>query len=1001
MNSIKERMKTKMMIRSEKNGTPGYSRKRAAAFLLAFLLLSAAFLQPAAALAENGEKVVRVGWYDSSFNRMDEHGCRSGYAYEYQIRIAAYTGWKYEYVKGSWSELLALLQEGSIDLMSDISYTPERAETMLYPSLPMGSEEYYLFVSQANQEISSANPASLNGKKIGVNKDSVQAGFFREWAELHGVQCELLELMNSEDDSLRMLKSGELDGYVTVDFFSVNTASEAERPVPVFRIGSSDFFFAVSKNRTDLLEDLEKALNRIQEENRYYNQQMADKHFVTTGANAFLTAEEKAWLEKHGPIRVGYQDNYMAFCAKDPETGELTGALKDYLDQAANCVVNAHLDFETAAYPTAAAAIEAMKKGEVDCVFPANLSASDGEEMGLFMTPELMRTDVFAVVRESERQIFVDREHVVVAVNEENPNYDSFLQEHYPSWRTVYYPTTADCLKAVSRGVADCVLISSYRYSNIARQCESLSLTTVITGAGLDYCLAVNAGEPELYSILTKVADLVPEFTINSFLSRYMTEEAKGTLGDFFRANPWVAIAPAGAALLVILFLLVRSMRANRKAKQLIAATETDQLTGLYNREYFLEYAGRIQQEHPETPMDAIAMNIDRFHAVNAMNGRAFGDRVLRALGSGVQEAAKENGGIAGRFQADRFDIYCRHLDDYQALYKKLQRRLEGAAPDAGIRLRMGVMPWQEGLEPIQMFDRARTACSLARENYRDHLVVYDQEMQDREFLEQRLLNDLQRALESYEFEVYYQPQYDIRQDPPKLSGAEALVRWNHPELGMIMPNDFVPLLERHGKIGEVDRYVWAEAARQAARCRDLFGVTIPVSVNLSRVDVFDPALESALDQLLAYNGLSQGTLKLEVTESSYTENADQVVRVVENLRRKGYVVEMDDFGTGYSSLNMLSAMPVDVLKMDREFIRRIGTGEKDRHLVALIIGIAGNLKIPVVAEGVETEEQLQMLRELGCQLVQGYYFSKPLPANEFEELALRAMKADGDRPSL
>ena len=208
MNSIKERMKTKMMIRSEKNGTPGYSRKRAAAFLLAFLLLSAAFLQPAAALAENGEKVVRVGWYDSSFNRMDEHGCRSGYAYEYQIRIAAYTGWKYEYVKGSWSELLALLQEGSIDLMSDISYTPERAETMLYPSLPMGSEEYYLFVSQANQEISSANPASLNGKKIGVNKDSVQAGFFREWAELHGVQCELLELMNSEDDSLRMLKSG-------------------------------------------------------------------------------------------------------------------------------------------------------------------------------------------------------------------------------------------------------------------------------------------------------------------------------------------------------------------------------------------------------------------------------------------------------------------------------------------------------------------------------------------------------------------------------------------------------------------------------------------------------------------------------------------------------------------------------------------------------------------------------------------------------------------------
>ena len=297
----------------------------------------------------------------------------------------------------------------------------------------------------------------------------------------------------------------------------------------------------------------------------------------------------------------------------------------------------------------------------------------------------------------------------------------------------------------------------------------------------------------------------------------------------------------------------------------------------------------------------------------------------------------------------------------------------------------------------VQMFDRARTACTLARDAYGDHLVVYDQQMQEKENYEQRLLNDLHRALTSYEFEVHYQPQYDIQYDPPKLVSAEALVRWNHPELGMIPPNDFVPLFERHGKIGEVDRYVWSETARQIARWRNVFGVTIPVSVNLSRVDVFDPALESVLDRLLAYNGLEQGTLKLEVTESAYTGNADQVIRVVENLRRKGYVVEMDDFGSGYSSLNMLSAMPVDVLKMDRAFIRRIGDSEKDAHLIALLLGIAGNLKIPVVAEGVETKEQLELLRKLGCPLVQGFYFSRPLPAREFEETVIRKLQDDGN----
>jgi EAL domain-containing protein (putative c-di-GMP-specific phosphodiesterase class I) len=206
----------------------------------------------------------------------------------------------------------------------------------------------------------------------------------------------------------------------------------------------------------------------------------------------------------------------------------------------------------------------------------------------------------------------------------------------------------------------------------------------------------------------------------------------------------------------------------------------------------------------------------------------------------------------------------------------------------------------------------------------------------------------------------------------------------------MISPEEFIPLFERNGKISEVDKLVWGEAARQVMRWREQYGVTIPVSVNLSRVDVFDPALEQTLDKILAMNGLKHSDLKLEVTESAYTENAGQVIQVVESLRKKGYVVEMDDFGTGYSSLNMLSAMPIDVLKMDRAFIQNIEHDEKDVQLVSLIIGIANNLKIPVIAEGVETETQMMLLKKLGCALVQGYYFSRPLHAADFEAAFIR-----------
>ena len=316
----------------------------------------------------------------------------------------------------------------------------------------------------------------------------------------------------------------------------------------------------------------------------------------------------------------------------------------------------------------------------------------------------------------------------------------------------------------------------------------------------------------------------------------------------------------------------------------------------------------------------------------------------------------------------------------------KLQACLDEVAPNANIRLRMGVMPWQKGLEPVQLVDRARTACKMARGHYQEPLIVYDEKVSNREGYEQRLVNDLRRALEDHEFEIFYQPKFDIQSEPAKLVSAEALVRWRHPELGLIPPFDFIPLFERNGQIGLLDRYVWAHAAEQIAAWKKKYGADISVSVNLSRVDVFDPDLVDTLEDILVRNDLDHSTVHLEVTESAYTENSDQVIRVVETLRDKGYKIEMDDFGTGYSSLNMLSDMPIDLLKMDRGFIRNIEHEEKDIQLVALILDIAKNLNVPVIAEGVETEEQIRLLKGLGCAMVQGYYFSKPLPADEFEK---------------
>ena len=429
--------------------------------------------------------------------------------------------------------------------------------------------------------------------------------------------------------------------------------------------------------------------------------------------------------------------------------------------------------------------------------------------------------------------------------------------------------------------------------------------------------------------------------------------------------------------------------------RQLISSAEHDHLTMLYSRNFFLEYANRIFQYHPDMRMDAVEMNIEQFHLVNALHGRSFGNEVLRLIGSEIRSFLTETEGIACRWEADSFDMYCAHRQDYRELLRRFQQKADSVFRDVKIHLRMGVAPWKEGLEPIAVFDVARTACGMVRGNYQKPLMIYDTAMHEREMLNQRLLNDLSAAVEERQLTVFYQPKYDIKCNPPRLSSAEALIRWKHPDLGMISPGEFIPLLEGKGLIGVVDHFVWREAAAQVAAWRDKYRYTLPVSVNVSRSDIFDPGLEDRLLAIVTENGLDIKSLKLEVTESAYTDSAQQMLTVIRRLREIGFEIEMDDFGSGYSSLNMLSEMPIDVLKMDMKFVRNIENSQTDYQLVKLILDIAKYLHVKVVAEGVETEGQLKLLTDAGCDLVQGYYFSRPLPPEDFEKLIQQELAAE------
>ena len=446
-------------------------------------------------------------------------------------------------------------------------------------------------------------------------------------------------------------------------------------------------------------------------------------------------------------------------------------------------------------------------------------------------------------------------------------------------------------------------------------------------------------------------------------------------------------------------FIRVTTEELERKTlenERLISATEYDDLTGLYNRSYFYEFANRFYREHPDKPADAVVINIDQFHSVNELHGRDFGDKVLRTLGKEILVFLNTAGGIGSRLNVDDYYFVCTPQEDYQALLDSFQSRVNQLSDNAGIRLRMGVMPWKKDLEPVQLLDRAHTACQRVRFSDR-HLVIYDEKMLEREHLNERLLNDLDRALREHEFKVYYQPKFNITVEPPVLSSAEALVRWDHPELGMIAPNMFIPLFEENGLIQQVDRYVWREVASQLAAWREKFGRVFPVSVNVSRIDLYDPDFNADILKIIKEYGIRREDFLLEITESAYTEDSEQIVENVRNLREAGFMIEMDDFGSGYSSLNMISTLPVDVIKLDMQFIRSAFQGHSDTRMLEAVLGIADMLYLPTVAEGVETVEQLNALKSMGCDAVQGYYFSKPVPAEQYEVFIEQRMSLPED----
>ena len=543
------------------------TRKSVCALLSLLLLLSAVL--PVKAVAETAPiKIIRVGSFEDTFNYCNEKGTRKGYGYELLQTLSGYTGWQFEYVTCDWSDCFEKLKNGEIDIMGGISYTEDRAEEMLFSDEPMGEEKYYLYVDLSRADISASNFKTLNGKKVGVLMGTEPEVMLTEWEEKYGLKTQHVNISNNEDVKQK-LANHEIDCFV-----SLEESLWAELGIStITRVGKSSIYYVLNKDRSDLKEELDNAMRALDEAAPFYTADLCKKYF-SLDYKPILTGEEKAWLRKHGAIRMGFLTSDRGVSTYDPATGEITGTITDYIQFATDCLGNQELEFHLVGYDDKEAELNALKSGEIDMVFHFDQSPNLAEEYRVACTNTTWTSNMMAV---TNKQLFIENQVNRIAVPQNKISLTRYIAFYYPQWEIVDCDTQEDAIKLVKDGQADCFVTGISSEGNYSKK---YGFYSVPLPNPANSCFAVNSGNRSLLSILNKTIKAMPANMLTSSLAMYKSSSRKVTLIDFIKDNFFMVLLVSSIAVAVVLLTILKLLQKARKAEAAArkAANDTQEL---------------------------------------------------------------------------------------------------------------------------------------------------------------------------------------------------------------------------------------------------------------------------------------------------------------------------------------------------------------------------------------------------------------------------------------
>lgn len=870
----------------------------------------------------------------------------------------------------SLNDCINALNADKIDFISMIPQSAALSQSVDYSSDPIATG-FLTLLADTEDTIFFEDFDSYDNIKIGMIKNSFFEDILKEYSQKNN-----FTYIPVYFDTVK-----ELTAAVDTSAADAILVPSTEKPNGmrlIAKCGEFNYYCAVKKGNTAMLDLLNNAVSLLKTDSPFYLSETFSDYFRNPYFKmAALTRDEYNALSEHEKLRILVPENNYPMVYFDKEKDKYDGVYVDIINKVAE---NSGINIEFISTSGHNMTANAIVTGKADAVLTAS-----GPKEGLITTTEPYTSIAYLPVAKKTASVFEESKMNVGILADDDWIEDSLASDH-PRWSVQKYNSINSLLRAVEHDKITVALLSSTdmqtKTSLIAH--PDLSLTN-----DFSIRIPVSLGLSEL-SCKSDMVNLLNKIIKSVSVSESEFESRVYTLNHIYVPN-FRDMIYANKVWLIVIFLIFALIVFISKMRELYfrKLSQIDSLTQIHNKEYFYSAAEKILAKNPDKKHLLVSVDPRNFKVINDRFGHIIGDQTLVNIASQIRDIFRGKC-LYARAQGDRFLVLAENTQENRKLIESL------ASIDIYIHnstkyhvfLKIGVCPiakYDPDINLSSYIDRANIAKEGAAGKNSNYLCYFSDEM-EKEFSAKNTIEiEMVKALKRGDFIVYYQPKYELESD--RIIGAEALVRWNHAERGIISPGVFIPLFEKNGFIVNLDFHVYESVFKMI---KDRLRKNLPVvtiSMNVSRCHLGDATFVKRLEALVKKYEVPKKYIEMEITESIFSRDDDSAISLIYELKDHGFTVSMDDFGSGYSSLNLLRLVPIDTLKIDKVFIDNTEDSPRSQVIIEEIIAMASKIQVKTICEGVETKTQRDFLKKAGCNMVQGFFYSRPLPSSAFESL--------------